>query len=102
MKNILYTIILSFLFLSSQSALAAQCINTGLFDPAVICSKYRGGDAVLAVYRFKCGKGQCVDTGLGWKCSKIEGGGAAMTNIGARCQGGCERPSRDNCMVPER
>ena len=102
MKNILYTIILSFLFPFSQSASAAQCIDTGIAHPIVVCSKYRGGDAVLDVYTFKCGKGQCVDTGFDWKCSKIEGGGAVMTNIGARCQGGCERPSENNCMVPER
>jgi len=105
MKNILYTIILSFLFSFSQSTLAAQCIETGMAYPNVVCSKYSNGDAVRGntiATNYMCGKGKCVHTVIGWKCSKIEGGGAMLTNIGAKCQGGCERPKKSYCMTPTR
>jgi len=103
MKNILYTIILSFLFSLNQSALAARCME-GLYKHAFrhVCSKYVGGEVVdPGTGGLVCSKGQCMQ-GLRWECSKIEGGAAVISYTGrVKCQGGCEKPSENNCVVPE-
>ena len=75
------------------------CLNNSV--GTTYCSKYSGGGIVRdSLGQMYCGKGQCIRTNAGRiRCSKVEGGKAVIKWSNVKCQGGCEKGTKEMCVV---
>jgi hypothetical protein len=79
-----------------DSGPSSGCVEFGYQN---VCAP-PGGSVVMWGYEPVCGRGQCVKTGVEWTCSKVPGGGAVKSPLGAQCVGGCETASPNYCVTP--